>query len=42
VTADAGLIAVHAFPPTVDMAREEEMRARFGRVHLCRHDERPG
>jgi ribosomal protein S18 acetylase RimI-like enzyme len=41
VTADAGLVGVHAFLHMVDMGREEEMRASFGRVYVCRCYERP-
>jgi ribosomal protein S18 acetylase RimI-like enzyme len=40
VTAEPGLVPVHAFLHMVDMAREEEVRGRFGRVYVCRHYER--
>jgi ribosomal protein S18 acetylase RimI-like enzyme len=41
VTAEAGLVGVHAFLHMVDMGREDEMRAAFGRVYVCRCYERP-
>jgi ribosomal protein S18 acetylase RimI-like enzyme len=40
ITAEPGLVAVHAFLHMVDMGREDEMRGRFGRVYVCRHYER--
>ena len=41
VTAEAGLMGVHAFLHMVDMGREAEMRASFARVYVCRCYERP-
>jgi ribosomal protein S18 acetylase RimI-like enzyme len=41
VTAEPGLVAVHAFLHLLDMDRETEMRDRFGRVYVCRCYERP-
>ena len=40
VTAEPGLVAVHAFLHLLDMDREAEMRDRFGRVYVCRCYER--
>jgi ribosomal protein S18 acetylase RimI-like enzyme len=40
MTAEPGLVAVHAFLHMVDMGRETEMRERFGRVYVCRCYER--
>ena len=40
VTAEPGLVAVHAFLHLLDMDRETEMRDRFGRVYVCRCYER--
>jgi ribosomal protein S18 acetylase RimI-like enzyme len=40
VTAEPGLVPVHAFLHMADMDREAEMRARFGRVYVCRCYER--
>ncbi len=41
VTAEAGLMGVHAFLHMVDMGREAVMRASFARVYVCRRYERP-
>lgn len=40
VTAEAGLVGVHAFLHMVDMGREAEIRDAFGRVYVCRCYER--
>jgi len=40
VTAEAGLVGVHAFLHMVDIGREDEMREAFGRVYVCRCYER--
>lgn len=40
VTAERGLIGVHAFLHMVDMGRETEMREWFARVYVCRCYER--
>jgi ribosomal protein S18 acetylase RimI-like enzyme len=40
VTAEPGLVAVHAFLHLLDLDREAEMRERFGRVYVCRCYER--
>jgi ribosomal protein S18 acetylase RimI-like enzyme len=40
MTAEPGLVAVHAFLHMVDMGREAEMREQFGRVYVCRCYER--
>jgi ribosomal protein S18 acetylase RimI-like enzyme len=40
VTAEPGLVPVHAFLHLLDLDREAEMREAFGRVYLCRCYER--
>jgi ribosomal protein S18 acetylase RimI-like enzyme len=40
VTAEAGLVGVHAFLHMVDIGREREMRDTFARVYVCRCYER--
>jgi ribosomal protein S18 acetylase RimI-like enzyme len=40
VTAEPGLVGVHAFLHMVDLGREAEMREAFGRVYVCRCYER--